>query len=460
MRNVAGLPADVKARLLYGYHRLADGLVNPQSYRRVSRTATFQKIGPLATDIWLLMLGLRRADGVAYPSIDLICKGVDRPRRSVQRALALLGKSGLVAPIGYRYVERYDRQVYHWEVAGEVSGRDLMLVPRATYRWIRGAKTGKTWGGARKGAGRPKVERSMPKTKRPFKLKTTSNSSGAQERKVVSPSGILQETPTESPASPSEKPKRGRATFSISEKGGRMGGEGKTDPGGWWPHLVREGHVPRPPLYHARRLPLVNVPLPYKLKPSMSDEAIASFLAQAFRDTHSLRRIKTNYFRNGAHDIKNSKFYDGLVRWGRFMLSLEPEKHIAPTIWLMFRLDGWKANGKAGPMNPEYAFHLDHLRKPQNRGWCRREMGVDSMRANRVVVSKPLAELRRRYDAMRVAVFRLGAWAPHAKVHAVVDHFFPDDLYDLLWQEALIAQQRLQESINTRVAKGDPKLWR
>jgi DNA-binding transcriptional ArsR family regulator len=453
--SVWGDARAVKARLINGYRDLPRDLRKVQDAHPVKLVKVAAIVGDLAMDIWMAMLGLRYQHAIAHPSIAGLCRMVGAPRRSVQRALARLREAGLVVGRGWEWInQKVGRNVHCWDVWGALrrsrSG-PIVWVPRATLAWLAKAEPPATHGGKRAGSGRPKKEKA-PMTK-PFvpRAKPETKSSGAPIRGVS-------KRPPRNPSGVTQGSTRADAREANSEF--RIRGGSTVDAGGWWPWLVREGHVPRPPT--AQRLPLVTIRVPDKLNPSDEPLAMAEECARAFRAVIAAVTGKPCYvFARGA--LENSKHYDVLVDWCRFMTTqVEPESQIAPVFWLRWMQTRWEFTklGKSGaPMPVPFAFKLDTLAKPSNRGWCRSELGAERIQPGKVVTSKPLKELRRRYSAMRVAIYRLGPWSPADQVGAIVEKFFPDGLFEVLEQEAKVAQKRLQQRLDERSSAGDLSLW-
>lgn len=234
------------------------------------------------------------------------------------------------------------------------------------------------------------------------------------------------------------------------------------DPGGWFPWLISEGIVPEPPAANHPGIPTVVIPPPVQLSPDADPAENASILGACYRGVLTAANPEKPCYAFASGDIRNSKYFRILSDWARYVSGLPDGDRISPVLWLGWMLRRWayspaSKRGMAMPVN--YSFSLQTVSTASNRDWCRQDMGDGSDSSGRLLVSDELRTLRSRYSAMRVAVFRLGAWASVADVFETVDRFFPGRTYQTMVAEAANAQRELSALVLERAAMYDPTLW-
>ena len=440
----------VKHQLRFGYHE------GPSDERVRLRPWALpelrEKLSERAFAVWCLLLGLRdRHTGVAHPTVTRLAAEIGATARTTQRAVRELRDAGLVEGLGKSYVPKAHRVVYCWRVWGQIPDKPRpILVPVLTKRWAETANRPSPWGGRRAGSGRPTGSGVCDLDK---------SSGGPIEESLGSRRIPYGDTPRYArtkacaPARARDFGKRADGSFGF-------GGGADPDAGVLFLSLVRRGVVPAPPIY-GRALRQVMVPLPPQLSDELSEDDALELVARAYRSAVELFTGKKSHaFRRG--NLRNSKHADRLIEFVETMRGLAPEKRISPPHWFLWQMKRWGfthrgKQGHAAPVN--YVLAAETLRKPSNRGWMRTEMGVTSVRRGVTVVSKEMVDLKRRFGGLRFQILQLGTGASDDAVRAVVEQFFPDDTYQLLMQAAAIAQDRLQERVDHRVAAGDLKFW-
>lgn len=401
-------------------------------------------LGPEALRVLSFLLELRAVGEEVRPTRAGIGKRCGLDLYEVRMALARLSAAGL-----QHYLGRFIRQVASgkglviWDVdVRAVTAEYNQGVIQSTVEaraWAveelarreRVAQRG--WGGARRGAGRPrKVEDNLK----------------AAEGDCI-PMSTSQAPSELTPAAPSTSDQELRADFGI------VGLVAKAAPD-LRPKIVELGgrYIPQrptlwdPPKDHVATRQLdkiwfVRTPPPPELPDEPDNERDVKILAEAFRQAVLIRYGINRQVARG--DITRSKHFGLLAGAAAFMR----REGISPICWALFSVDFWQENNDK--IAPPVQFVFSHSRLVELIGLFRdRE---DTYTGGLAKACPELVQLFADHDDMWRALLR-EAPDTRPKVLEIVDRFFPGDAWERRFEGARQGQIRLQREIDQLVADG------
>ena len=383
-----------------------------------------QRLGTVATRVWGLLVGLRNRRGIAHPTRAGISRMLGVAVSTIAKALRKLKAVGLIEPMGkIRCSDKnpYSKLKYVWAYAWNVIG--FVPSPRcATIRIPRECRNAiteaNTWGGRRKGAGRPR-----------------NSSVSAYTTKYSLLTHPLRDSPMAGVKDAAHITMEGQVS------GSKIEGSGK-HVSGWWAWLEKNGV---PPFPGDSVVPLVIVPHQPKLPPDNPPEANAKILGAVYREAIKRVHRKSSWaFARG--DIRNSKHYPKLCEASKIFI----QHSISPTAWVDWHMKSWqewKGEGKISPVAAIYDPEKIH----KWRGWFSKAYDVQGGNA---LITDSHRDLLLRYRAMRRAIRKVGASAKVEEVLEIVNKYFPDGLYDILVQKAKAESEAIQFRLEDNVRKG------
>lgn len=415
-----------------------------------------QKLGRSAFHVWRILVKYRSpVDGVTYISQ----RGISRARgfapiaeALVKDALRRLEASGLVAPLGWRTLpmggrpDGPEREVYCRRILGSWAvrpGARCYLVPAQTWRWLQGARS---WGGARRGAGRPKnqvpptletqidvggfesILNSSPPAEDPLFGNSNPPTKISLDLIKISSSldvfSLREKTPTENPA--------GIDASSPAAPGGGGGGSGGP---------LRT----MPPFPNLQRVPCASTPHPPRLQQDASDRELVDALLRAYRGCVSERyRTKCGVLFRGLKP--GDKQYASILACARALR----EQDMAPAAWAAFSIDQWRQYGQ-NPKPPPITWVMASSRVEKHHGWFHAE--ESGYGGGRLVFGARHRELVQRYTDCQFWL----AQNP-GKLQHLLEHYFPGDLYERLVVDAKKEAVEIQLELNHKASRGD-FLW-
>lgn len=382
-------------------------------------------------------------------------------RTTLCKALARLYTARLVEPLGYQ-VRRVplgrcevDRMVYVRRVYGApllragAGAPGECAVPTFTRAWMT---TATTWGGARKGAGRPAVFKREPASdlmpennSRGSQLdKARSNQEGASKRyknkkEVNTGCGFSLSSESENRASP----RSAQPVFESFETGTLSGGASRMAP----PLGLPLAGVPRFPGNAV--IEPATVPHPPLLDPNLDDATLAGLLARAYRAAIEAR-YGGRCWVLAKGDITRAKNYRALVAFANSLI----EHEIPPAVWCIHRVDKWRKLPAATKgkrlVQPTMAYVFAPKAISDENRWQFRVEYDDGKIGGRQIFGEKHRALLERYKRMHADLAHGGM----TKAAAVEKHF-PGELYldmvDAAKLEAHETRYRLEDQVKRGV---------
>lgn len=287
------------------------------------------------------------------------------------------------------------------------------------------------WGGARRGAGRPRKESTVL---------ISAESEKGEVRAEEAPSGLTAAAAQTSEISTPVTPPAPQADF------GFVPPPEPPDPDRR--HRLRElGKRYLPPDITEKSIPLVRTPPPPMLSAGLSDVDKVKALAAAYRGAVDARFPQLGRcFVMLRGDIEKHKFFPTMLAAAAFM----EEHQISPAAWCLFSVDVWKQwQITSGP--PTLAFVFSHARLTDRLAWFEDEK--DAYMGNTVLYSEEAKALAIRHKAMWDVLMRENP-RDRPSLCAIVDRYFPGDTYETMLERAKNGQLQLQRELDAAVKKG------
>jgi hypothetical protein len=400
-----------------------------------------RRLGVLPWKVWVVFLQLRNEKGIAFPGYRFLARHLHTNRKDLSVALRKLQRVGLVKAVGPRHPRQERNSKHRPSMARRCHGclvQNGTFVPNQTLHWFKTSKE-PSWGGARKGAGRPK--------KVVFKIP---HKSGAEEFKIPADSSPLEKNPkifyyvkdgARSAPQQTEREKPMLVTRTKLGLGfGGIRGPQRPDPR----TLIARGWVPAEP--NPRLIGEVIRPSPPLLPADLDEYGAVMWLVQAYRGA-----VRTRYqqscqaFRFG--DIRKSKSYSMLASAASALRDYE----IAPAAWATWMVEGWRERRST---QPPVQFVFSPKVIEEKHGWFRREStGYTSQRL--VFTEAGLALIHKHHRLMFALRALPGTTWEEGPVRAVVNSYFPNGTYPALVEDARNENMREQNRLSDEVARGE-----
>lgn len=443
----------------------------------VSATALEKKLGYAAFHVWSILLTRRNEQGLTHTTVLGIGKAKGFARtcpRTVEKALVRLRSAGLVEDLGWQklrvprgtsfiVVAVYVRRVLGARLFG---GRNHeVAVPPKTVQWMS-VVCG--WGGPRKGSGRKgasMAEKPNGFSDRGIQVGTTPSTTGGTPH-LIRKKNQVGGTPEESSGgtdiylqvkkgtfergglSPSGKDSAPVGAQVSTLSGGEELGEGLAGP------RTRPAPMLATPRTGVPRYPGIDVvapaqvPDPPLLDPESPSLDHVTILAAAYRGAVESRFGGRCYVLRG--DLRGTK------HWAAFVGAAEAliEHNIPPAAWAAFSCDVWKKFSARGPRPtrgkgwPPVAWVFSAKRIEERRGWFRAEESDYS--GGRAIFGPKHKDLMYRFARLD---WVLGD--PRVRdVGAVVEQFFPGNLYEELVNAARAEAADYRERFKRQIREG------